>query len=110
MLVPLPQPPDSGIIQAWLYAVGTIVTGLVAIYIAVQQKINAAKADATAKTVQDTNNMVNGQHGKALDTIVKQAQQIATLAPSPAAVQSVADAEKAAADHAQTRPFVDIKP
>ena len=97
----IPQPPDIGLIQGWLYSIGFFVTGLVSIYIAIRQKIGEAQAKKTAEIAQDTNNLVNGQHKKALETIATQAQQIATLAPSTAASQSVADAEKAVADHGQ---------
>jgi hypothetical protein len=72
---------------------GIIGTALAQVYIIFKQHVNANVA-------LDTNKLVNGQHGKALDTIVTQAKQIATIAPSVESERNLADAKKAVSDHA----------
>lgn len=78
----------------------TLATAIVSLWILIQQKLNAKNAEHALAIAKDTNNLVNGQHGKALETIAAQAQQLAVLVPTPDSLQKVIDAQKAVADHA----------
>ena len=51
------------------------------------------------KLTENTNQLVNGQHGTALDTVAAQQQQIAALTGTEADAQKALDAIKAATDH-----------
>jgi hypothetical protein len=88
--------PDSATITAWATIIATL-------WIAVQQQISARRAKKDSAITQDTNNLVNGQHGKALETIVTQAAQIAKSTGLPSDEQKLVEAVKAVADHSKTK-------
>ena len=84
----------------WIQFLSPLMTLILAAGWAYVEKIKAGKATQTLALAQDTNNLVNGQHGKVLETVAAQAQQIAALTGTPADAQKAIDAQQAAADHA----------
>jgi hypothetical protein len=83
----------------WIQFLSPLMTLVLAAGWAYVEKIKANKATQTLALAQDTNNLVNGQHGRVLETVAVQAQQIAALTGNPVDAQKAVDAERAVTDH-----------